>query len=66
MNYKKQNEKAWDLFVKGKDTWTIPVSKEEVEKASSGDFKIVLTPTKGIPRNWFPSKLKGMKILCLA
>ena len=66
MNYKKKNETAQDLLVKEKDTWTIAVSKEESEKARNGDFKIVLTPTKGIPRNWFPSELKGIKILCLA
>ena len=66
MDYKKQNEKAWDSLAKQNDTWTIPISTEEVDKARGGDFKIVLTPTKAIPRDWFPKEIKGIKILCLA
>ena len=31
-----------------------------------GDWGVYLTPTKTMPRNWFPEKLKGLKILGLA
>ncbi|MCF6138944.1 class I SAM-dependent methyltransferase [Pseudalkalibacillus berkeleyi] len=65
MDLKKHNEKAWDRLVEKGDGWTVPVSAEEVEKARDGEWDIVLTPTKPIPKNWFPS-LKGKNVLCLA
>ena len=37
-----------------------------VELARKGIWSIVLTPSKPVPSNWFPDKLEGKKILCLA
>ena len=65
-NYVKDNEKIWDERSANGDQWSLPVSKEETDKARQGDWKIVLTPSKPIPREWFPEDMNGKKILCLA
>ena len=60
------NAEAWDLHVKNAWQWTVPVSHEEIEAARAGLFSILLTAKKPVPREWFPEKLAGLKILCLA
>lgn len=62
----KQNELAWDKKVINNTPWSIPVTKNEIEKAKKGIFNIRLTANKYVPRNWFPEELKNKKILCLA
>lgn len=59
------NRSAWDLAVERKSRWTLPVSGEIVAAARRGCWEIVLTPTKPVPRAWFPD-LSGAEILCLA
>ena len=59
------NRAGWDLLVEKKNRWTIPVSSEEIEAARRGEWEIVLTPTKTVPRSWFP-EMEGAKVLCLA
>lgn len=66
MDFRKINEEIWDKNVDNQDIWTMPVSSEEVMKAKEGDWKIVLTPTKEVPREWFPKELAGKDVLCLA
>lgn len=66
MTYIEANSQIWDERSKNSDVWSIPVSKEEVKRAKEGKWSIVLTPTKPVPANWFPEKLEGRKILCLA
>lgn len=65
MDIVKHNKSAWDDYVDKKDRWTIPVAEEELENVRSGNWRIVLTPNKMVPKNWFPP-LKGLKILGLA
>lgn len=59
------NKKSWNQYVEAGNPWTIPVSPEEVEQARNGNWKISLTPTKPVPRDWFPA-LEGLAVLCLA
>ncbi len=66
MEYKLINKEAWDKLVETNDIWTQAVSSEAVESARKGDWSIVLTPKKPIPRKWFPKQMNGLKILCLA
>lgn len=66
MDFVSMNREIWDKKVEDKYIWSRPVSTEEVEKAKKGEWKIVLTPTKPVPRDWFPESLVGKKILCLA
>ena len=65
MDIAKHNKSAWDSYVDKKDRWTIPATNEELEDAIKGNWGIVLTPNKKVPKDWFPP-LKGLKILGLA
>lgn len=60
------NRRAWDEAVKQKSQWTIAVSPAEIAAARQGEWKIILTPTKPVPRSWFPKELRGVRVLCLA
>lgn len=65
MNVADYNRKAWDEQVKRGNRWTQPVSPEITARARSGEWEIILTPTKPVPRSWFPA-LPSLRILCLA
>jgi 2-polyprenyl-3-methyl-5-hydroxy-6-metoxy-1,4-benzoquinol methylase len=60
------NRNAWDHQVETGNEWTLPVSAEVIAAARMGEWSIVLTPVKPIPKHWFPESLKGAKVLCLA
>jgi SAM-dependent methyltransferase len=59
------NRKAWDMEVEKGSVWTRPVEPAVIEEARKGNWKVVLTPTKPVPQDWFPP-LANKKILCLA
>lgn len=59
------NREAWNKEAAEGNKWTIPVSAGEIAKARNGDWSVLLTPTKPVPRAWF-GELKGKGILCLA
>lgn len=59
------NRRAWDREVERKNPWTIPVGPEVIAAARRGEWEIVLTPTKPVPRAWFP-EIRGLEVLCLA
>lgn len=59
------NRKAWNRQVEQGNQWTVPVSPEQVAAARRGDWQIVLTPSKPVPRAWYPA-LPGCEVLCLA
>src|SRR5688500_15036207 len=63
-NYLEYNRSAWNKQVAKGNRWTVTVSDEEISAARKGDLKIVLTPIKLVPENWFPPK--GGKVLGLA
>ena len=64
LNY---NRKAWNAQVREKNRWTIPVSVDQIENARKGQWEIILTPQKPVPRNWFPNfSEQSYKVLCLA
>ena len=65
MDIRAYNRAAWDREVERRNRWTIPVDSEAVERARHGDFSIVLTPVKPVPRDWFPT-LENARVLCLA
>ena len=66
MDVTKYNREAWDKAVERDDPWTVPVPAEATERARRGDFQIVLTPTRPMPRTWLPASLAGVEILALA
>jgi SAM-dependent methyltransferase len=59
------NKEAWNREVEIGNPWTVPVTSEEVAIARNGQFRILLTPLKPVPQNWFPP-LKDCRVLCLA
>ncbi|MEZ4681192.1 MAG: GNAT family N-acetyltransferase [Caldilineaceae bacterium] len=59
------NRDAWNRAVAEESEWTVPVSPEQVAAARRGEWQIVLTPTKAVPRTWFPP-LQGIDLLGLA
>lgn len=62
---RRYNARAWDKAVERASQWTVPVSASEIASARRGDWQIVLTPSKAVPRAWFPP-LAGADVLCLA
>ncbi len=65
MKVLEHNRKAWDKEVSNGNVWTIPVTSEEVANAKNGEYKLVLTPTKSVPKEWI-GDIKNKKVLCLA
>jgi SAM-dependent methyltransferase len=59
------NRTAWDAEVERGNPWTVPVSPEVIRRAREGDWEVVLTPLKAVPRDWFPP-LAGLSVLGLA
>ena len=59
------NRQAWDGLVKAGNEWTRPVSSEEIARARAGDWNVVLTPQRHVPRAWF-GELRGARVLGLA
>lgn len=60
-----ENREAWNRLAEAGDEWTIPVSAEFIARARQGDWNIVLTPTKPVPRSWL-GEVAGARVLCLA
>lgn len=65
MDVRDYNRDAWDRQVQRGNRWTVPVTPQEVAAARDGRWEIYLTPTKAVPRPWFPP-LAGAEVLCLA
>lgn len=59
------NREAWNREVAGGNPWTVPVGPEVIARARQGDWEIVLTPTRPVPRAWWP-ELAGCRVLALA
>ncbi len=65
MDIAAHNREAWTKQVEQGNKWTVPVTSEEIERARKGDFDVVLTPTKPVPKEWI-GDVSGKKVLCLA
>jgi SAM-dependent methyltransferase len=61
----KINQSGWDRRVEEQDVWTRPVGPEETSRARLGDWSVILTPNKLVPREWF-GDIADKDILCLA
>jgi SAM-dependent methyltransferase len=59
------NRSAWDRQVARGNRWTVAVGPESIAAARRGEWSIVLTPTRAVPREWFPP-LAGLRVLALA
>lgn len=64
MNYREKNAETITRWVEQGWEWGTEISHETYMKALEGDWSVVLTPTKPVPREWF-GPLKGKKVLGL-
>jgi SAM-dependent methyltransferase len=60
------NQRAWDRQVQQGNRWTLPVDGDAIAAARRGDWSVVLTPERPVPRDWFPADLNGLEVLALA
>lgn len=65
MNYADINAETIDRWVENGWEWGIPIPHADFLKAQNGDWKVVLTPNRPVPKEWFP-ELDGCKVLGLA
>src|SRR5215204_1740388 len=65
MDVPEYNREAWDRQVEDGNQWTVPVGPEVIEAARQGQWEVLLTDQKYVPRAWFP-EMAGADVLCLA
>jgi SAM-dependent methyltransferase len=66
MDVRSINRDRWNKQVQLGNPWTIPCSPETIASARRGEWSVLLTEQKPVPRSWFPDDLHGLDILCLA
>ena len=64
-HYTDINAKVVDDWVQNGWEWGVPISREEYAKALNGEWDVLLTPTRFVPKEWFP-RLSGASLLGLA
>lgn len=64
MKIEEYNKKAWNGYADNNIKWSVPVSKEQIEKAQNGNIQMSVTITKLLPEKWLD--VKGKDVLCLA
>jgi SAM-dependent methyltransferase len=65
LNIRDYNRYAWNRQVEIKNKFTIPVDRQTIAAARKGEFSVMLTETKPVPRAWFPA-FQGLNLLGLA
>jgi SAM-dependent methyltransferase len=65
MNIRDYNRDAWDKQVEKGNVWTQPVSPIIIANARRGEWSVLLTEQRPVPRYWF-GDIQGKDILCLA
>ncbi|MDR0818447.1 MAG: class I SAM-dependent methyltransferase [Oscillospiraceae bacterium] len=65
MDYTEINSKTIDRWVENGWEWGTPIPHETFVNAKNGEWDVLLTPTKFVPKEWFP-ELNGAKLLGLA
>jgi ubiquinone/menaquinone biosynthesis C-methylase UbiE len=66
MDIRSYNRDAWNRQVDSNtNPWTQPVTPQVIDRARDGDWSVLLTEIKPVPRGWFPP-LEGADVLCLA
>lgn len=65
MKYQDINSETIDRWVEDGWEWGKPIDHATFAKAQRGEWDVLLTPTKRVPREWF-GDLRGKKVLGLA
>lgn len=63
--YQDINAETIDRWIEDGWEWGVPIDTETYRRALKGDWQVVLTPTKPVPREWF-GDLRGKMLLGLA
>lgn len=65
VNVLERNRRAWNRESIEGGPWSIPVDSAAIARARAGDWQVILTPTRAVPRHWF-GEVRGKDVLCLA
>ena len=65
MDYTEVNAQTIDRWVRDGWEWGVPISRQAYLDALAGNWDMVLTPNKPVPKAWF-GDLKGKRVLGLA
>jgi SAM-dependent methyltransferase len=65
MNVLEHNRTAWNRKSREGNEWTVGVDRETIRQAAAGEWSVVLTPTRPVPKEWF-GDLRNKDVLCLA
>lgn len=65
-SYTDVNARIVDSWVADGWEWGKPISHERYLAALGGDWSMVLTPTREVPRDWFFEEMRGKRVLGLA
>lgn len=66
MNVHDHNRDAWNVESdSGTSEWCQPVDAAAIAAARAGNWSVILTPNKPVPRDWF-GEIAGARVLCLA
>ncbi|MDR2807527.1 MAG: class I SAM-dependent methyltransferase [Spirochaetaceae bacterium] len=65
-NYTDFNAAVIDGWVRSGWEWGTPLSHDDFVKAKNGEWRVLLTPARYVPQEWFVPSLKGRKLLGLA
>lgn len=65
MDYVDMNAQTIDRWIREGWQWGIPIDHQTYLNAQAGNWNVVLTPTKPVPKSWF-GELKGKRVLGLA
>ncbi len=65
MEYTNINAETIDRWVNEGWQWGVPITHEEFAQAQNGKWRMLLTPTKPVPDEWYP-EIAGKRILGLA
>lgn len=66
MDTHEHNRRVWNRdAASGACRWSQPVDAATIRRARAGDWSVILTPNRPVPRNWFGA-IEGARVLCLA
>ncbi len=65
MNTVAYNRHAWNKQSNSDSRWCQPVDSKTINAARTGEWGVILTPNKNVPKDWF-DELDGKDVLCLA
>jgi|GEM_PF-1238379 len=65
MDVTQHNRRSWNTHAKEGSQWSVPVGAEEVARARAGDWRVILTPNRAVPAEWF-GDIRNRDVLGLA